>query len=109
MNAMAGTLPHPWLAWSIDAGLLLLLAALLAALWRAARGPGPYDRLVALKLAWLSAIGVISALMLETRSWHALDLALVLALLGSIVPFASTYLARRRAAEQSETHDADAH
>jgi len=100
-----------WLQWAIDAGYVLLIVALLLGLWRAARGPELSDRLVALKHAWLVSIGFMAIFALQTHVWRILDLALVLALLGGVVPLASAWAGRRRSTDEpsAEVENADAH
>jgi multisubunit Na+/H+ antiporter MnhF subunit len=86
-----------WLAMASQAAIGLLILAFLLGLWRALRGPRRSDRLLALKHAWLVSIGFMAVMILVSKDWRILDLALALALLGGTVPLVSAWAARRRA------------
>jgi len=97
-----------WLAYAINAGLVLLLLGALLTLWRAMRGPLRSDRLIALVHSWLVGIGLIILLALRSHSWRALDLALALALLGGIVPLAWSWANRNAAKERQDNSNSEA-
>jgi multicomponent Na+:H+ antiporter subunit F len=74
----------------------LLVVSLVLAFIRLARGPSLLDRLVALDLMVVVAVGFIAAYAMATGESAYLDVAVVLALLGFLgtVAFA-TYVERR--------------
>jgi multicomponent K+:H+ antiporter subunit F len=102
-----------WLAQAQDAALAALALAFLAAIIRAIRGPHLTDRLAALMLGWSLAIAAIALLALRTATWIYLDLALVLAVIGSAIPLSALLVARgvQRGSAQSpsEPDEEDLH
>ncbi len=84
---MSGTGPSV-LALSVDATSLMLSIGMLLALYRLVRGPSLPDRVVALDLFFMLAIGLIATFSVETTERTLLDAAIVLALvafLGTVV------------------------
>ncbi|MFZ1990799.1 MAG: monovalent cation/H+ antiporter complex subunit F [Alphaproteobacteria bacterium] len=104
---ITGAMATTWLAFAINAGLVLLLLGALLTLWRAVRGPLRSDRLVALVHSWLIGIGLIILLALRSHSWRSLDLALALALLGGIVPLAWSWANRNAARERQDNSNGE--
>lgn len=73
---------------TLNISLLMLSVALLLALFRLVRGPSLPDRVVALDLTAILAVGVISVYSITTDQSSLLDAALVLALivfLGTVI------------------------
>lgn len=68
--------------WASLAALALFGIAMLLALVRLIRGPGLPDRVLALDLLTVLALGFVAALVVRTGAFYLLDIALALALLG---------------------------
>jgi multicomponent Na+:H+ antiporter subunit F len=66
---------------TLNGALIVLSVALLLALYRLVRGPSLPDRVVALDLTAILAVGVISVYSIATDQAALLDAALVLALI----------------------------
>jgi multicomponent Na+:H+ antiporter subunit F len=81
---------------------LFLLANLLAALIRAARGPTAADRMLAALLFGTSGVGVLLLLAHAGGGSALVDVALVLALLAAI---AGVAFVRRAWGREAEEHD----
>jgi len=85
---------------------VFLLANLLVALLRVARGPTPADRLLAALLFGTTGVAILLLLAFDTASAALLDIALVFALLAAISGAAFAQRAWRE--EQAEAmHDTD--
>lgn len=63
---------------------IFLLLNLIAALWRAARGPSPADRMLAALLFGSTGVGILVLLAFAEASPALVDVALTLALLAAI-------------------------
>ena len=72
--------------WLLGIAALLLLP-LAAALWRAARGPTPIDRMLGAQFAGTNGVAVVVVLA-AAGDWAFLDVALVLALLAAFAALA---------------------
>ena len=83
---------------------VFLLANLLVALLRVARGPTPADRLLAALLFGTTGVAILSLLSFATGSAALLDAALVFALLAAI---SGAAFAQRAWREEEATHDDD--
>jgi multicomponent Na+:H+ antiporter subunit F len=69
------------LSWALA---LFLLANLLAALWLAARGPTPADRMLVALLFGTTGVGILALLAFAAGGTPLIDVALTLALLAAI-------------------------
>ncbi|NAZ36784.1 multiple resistance and pH regulation protein F [Rubellimicrobium sp. CFH 75288] len=67
--------------WLLFAAAAILLT-LGGAFWRVWQGPGEADRMMAAQLVGTGGVGV-AMLLAPVISWHALDVAIVLALLAA--------------------------
>ncbi|MCD6706399.1 MAG: monovalent cation/H+ antiporter complex subunit F [Thiobacillus sp.] len=83
---------------------VFLLANLLVALLRVARGPTPADRLLAALLFGTTGVAILLLLSFATGSAALLDAALVFALLAAI---SGAAFAQRAWREEEATHDDD--
>lgn len=70
------------------AGLVLLALALLMTLYRIVRGPSTADRVMALDLLTLVALGFVGVLAVRTGLTLYLDIAIALALVGFLATVA---------------------
>ncbi|CAN5666005.1 cation:proton antiporter [soil metagenome] len=70
------------LAWSTDAAMIMLSIALLICIIRVAIGPTLPDRVIAIDLLAIVAIGMIGIYAVKTGEWALLDAATVLALVA---------------------------
>lgn len=66
----------------IDVALVLVAIGVLAAIYRAARGPTGADRVVAAELAFIAAVCALLLISLRIDSPAVLDIALVAVLIG---------------------------
>lgn len=82
----------------IAAAIGVLALSTLVCLARAARGPAFGDRLAALALATMNAVGVLALLAATRSDWRYLDIALVLAVLTGALPIVVGRLPGRPAA-----------
>jgi multicomponent Na+:H+ antiporter subunit F len=87
------------IAWASLLALVLLSAGLLLSLVRIIIGPTIADRVLALDLLTIQALGFVGALTIRTRYMLYLDIALALGLLGFLatIAFARYILVRGRA------------
>lgn len=83
---------------------VFLLANLLVALLRVARGPTPADRLLAALLFGTTGVAILLLLSFSTGNAALLDAALVFALLAAI---SGATFAQRAWREEEATHDDD--
>ncbi|WP_297111768.1 cation:proton antiporter [uncultured Devosia sp.] len=74
--------------WATLISLILLGAALLVSLVRIVIGPSLSDRVLALDLLAVVAMGFIGAIAVRTGLWLYLDIAIALALLGFLATVA---------------------
>lgn len=70
------------LALAVAVASALLLAALGMALWRVARGPSPFDRILALELVSGTCLGAIVLFAIHFGQPIMLEAAFILALIG---------------------------
>lgn len=80
--------PALFIDWATLIALLLLGLALLISLVRIVIGPTLADRVLALDLLTVVAMGFIGAIALRTGLWLYLDIAIALALLGFLATVA---------------------
>ena len=73
---------------------VILLAPILAALWRLVTGPGVADRLLAVQMLGTTAIGILLVMTEWRGEPHWRNVALVLALLGAVISAALVQLLR---------------
>lgn len=83
---------------------LFLLLNLVAALWRAARGPTPADRMLAALLFGTTGVCILTLLAFAGGGTALIDVALTLALLAAITGLA---FAQRAWESPPENDDAD--
>lgn len=69
-------------AMILELSLVLAAAAALLAVWRLLKGPGPFDRAVAMDVLCLVTMPMMAALALYTGRGIYLDVALVYAVLS---------------------------
>jgi multicomponent K+:H+ antiporter subunit F len=72
------------LAWSIGLAQILLVLAMLCAVWRLVRGPRAQDRVVGLDSLYVSAMLLLLTIGIETGSTHYFESALAIAVLGFV-------------------------
>jgi multicomponent Na+:H+ antiporter subunit F len=72
----------------------VILATVGAGLWRVLRGPDPADKLMATQLLCTGGIAALLLFAAATRTPAALDVALVLALLGAFASVAFVLASR---------------
>ena len=80
--------PADFVDWAALVSLVLLGLALLASLVRIVIGPSLADRVLALDLLTVVAMGFVGAIAVRTGLWLYLDIAIALALLGFLATVA---------------------
>ena len=80
--------PEIFMDWATLIALILLGLALLASLVRIIIGPTLSDRVLALDMLTVVAMGFVGAIALRTGLWLYLDIAIALALLGFLATVA---------------------
>lgn len=80
--------PEIFIEWATLISLVLLGLALLVSLVRIVIGPTLADRVLALDLLTVVAMGFIGAVAVRTGLWLYLDIAIALALLGFLATVA---------------------
>jgi multicomponent Na+:H+ antiporter subunit F len=94
--------PELFIDWATLISLVLLGLALLVSLVRIVLGPTLSDRILALDLLTVVAMGFVGAIAVRTGLWLYLDIAIALALLGFLATVAlARYILLRGA--RSET------
>lgn len=82
------------MAEALYAAAGIILAAVLAGLWRALRGPEAADRMMAAQLLCTGGIAILLLFAQASGNAAILDVALVLALLGAFATVAFVLAAR---------------
>lgn len=80
--------PELFIDWATLVSLVLLGLALLVSLVRIVIGPTLSDRILALDLLTVVAMGFVGAIAVRTGLWLYLDIAIALALLGFLATVA---------------------
>ncbi|MDJ0950891.1 MAG: cation:proton antiporter [Alphaproteobacteria bacterium] len=93
------------LAWAIDIAFALLMAAMLVAFVRLARGPSLPDRVVALDLVTVLAVAFSALFAIVSDNPAFLDVAIALALVAFLATVAFARFAERRKLQRDETPD----
>ena len=86
----------PILTWAIDIAFALLMAAMLLAFVRLARGPSLPDRVVALDLVTVLAVAFSALFAVSSGESAFLDVAIALALVAFLATVAFARFAERR-------------
>lgn len=81
---------------ALGAILFVLLASLLAGVWRVIRGPSEPDRMLSAQLLGTAAVAIFVVLSGVMEMTALLDVALVLALLAAVTLVAFVALSARR-------------
>jgi multicomponent Na+:H+ antiporter subunit F len=97
----------PFLNWSIEITLILLLVSMVVAFGRLARGPSLPDRIVALDLLTLLAVGVIAVFAIREDKPVFLDAAIALALVAFLGTVAYARFLERRGRYLSKSENPD--
>ena len=84
------------LSWAVDIACLLLVAAMILAVLRLARGPSLPDRVVALDLLTILAVGFSALFAVAAEEPAFLDVAIALALVAFLATVAFARFAERR-------------
>jgi len=84
------------LDWAVDVAFVLLMAAMVLAFLRLARGPSLPDRVVALDLVTILAVAFSALFAIETGEAAFLDVAIALALVAFLAAVAFARFAERR-------------
>ena len=90
------------LTWAVDAGFVLLVAAMALAFLRLARGPSLPDRVVALDLITILAVAFSALFAIASGEAAFLDVAIALALVAFLATVAFARFAERRQARAPE-------
>ena len=88
------------LSWAVDIAFLLLVAAMILAVLRLARGPSLPDRVVALDLLTILAVGFSALFAVAAEEPAFLDVAIALALVAFLATVAFARFAERRQAHR---------
>jgi multicomponent Na+:H+ antiporter subunit F len=92
---------------ALEIAFAVLVLAILLCILRAARGPAEPDRLAALALVMVIAVGVMATLAIARADWRYLDVALVLSLLAGVIPIAAARALRDRPVIEVSSEDED--
>jgi multicomponent Na+:H+ antiporter subunit F len=95
----------PFLNWSIEITFILLLVSMVIAFVRLVRGPSMPDRIVALDLLTLLAIGVIALFAIREDQPVFLDAAIALALVAFLGTVAYARFLERRGRHLRKTEE----
>lgn len=99
--------PELFIDWSTLISLVLLGLALLVSLVRIVLGPTLSDRILALDLLTVVAMGFVGAIAVRTGLWLYLDIAIALALLGFLATVAlARYILLRGARGEPDAGEA---
>lgn len=95
-----------FIEWATLISLILLGLALLVSLVRIVIGPSLSDRVLALDLLAVVAMGFVGAIAVRTGLWLYLDIAIALALLGFLATVAlARYILLRGARQAMATEE----
>ena len=95
------------LAWAIDIAFVLLMAAMVLAFIRLARGPSLPDRVVALDLITVLAVAFSALFAIAADAPAFLDVAIALALVAFLATVAFARFSERRSLRDRDTPDAE--
>ena len=99
--------PDLFIDWATLISLVLLGLALLVSLVRIVLGPTLSDRILALDLLTVVAMGFVGAIAVRTGLWLYLDIAIALALLGFLATVAlGRYILLRGTKGEPEAEEA---
>jgi multisubunit Na+/H+ antiporter MnhF subunit len=90
------------LALLIPAGWCLLTAVAFAGLWRIARGPTIFDRIIGLDTALIAVVGMIVLFSIAERTGEHLELVIVITALGFFTTVAYFYYQSQSSAKIGE-------
>ncbi len=94
-----------FIEWTTLISLVLLAVALLVSLVRIVIGPSLSDRVLALDLLAVVAMGFVGAIAVRTGLWLYLDIAIALALLGFLATVALARYILLRGARQNSVQE----
>ncbi|WP_375598001.1 monovalent cation/H+ antiporter complex subunit F [Devosia sp. Naph2] len=95
-----------FIEWATLISLVMLGLALLVSLVRIVVGPSLSDRVLALDLLAVVAMGFVGAIAVRTGLWLYLDIAIALALLGFLATAAlARYILLRGARQEGSTEE----
>lgn len=98
--------PEVFIDWATLIALVVLGLTLLLSLVRIVIGPSLSDRVLALDLLTVVAMGFVGAIAIRTGLWLYLDIAIALALLGFLATVAlARYILLRGTDEQAATRE----
>ena len=99
--------PDLFIDWATLISLVLLGLALLVSLVRIVLGPTLSDRILALDLLTVVAMGFVGAIAVRTGLWLYLDIAIALALLGFLATVAlARYILLRGTKDEPDAEEA---
>ena len=98
-------IPGSLLGWSVQIAFALLLAAMVLAVIRLARGPSLPDRVVALDLLTVLAVAFSALFAIATDQPAYVDVAIALALVAFLATVAFARFAERRRADDNRPGD----
>jgi len=99
--------PEVFIDWATLVSLIFLGLALLVSLVRIVIGPTLSDRVLALDMLTVVAMGFIGAIAVRTGLWLYLDIAIALALLGFLATVAlARYILLRGTADEPKPEEA---
>lgn len=87
---------NPWLSLALGIALVLLAAALILAVARLMKGPGLCDRMVAMDLVTLIALGITAVMMIHTEQPLLMSLLTLMALVSFLGTIAFAYFVEKR-------------
>ncbi len=88
--------PEGFLLFAVDAGFVMVIAAVVLAFFRLVRGPTLADRVVALDMMTVLIVAFCGLFAISSREPAFIDVAVVLALVGFLATVALARYAERR-------------
>lgn len=98
---------HPFLAWSLRIGLVLMAVACVLTVIRLLKGPTLPDRIVAIDLFGVLAVALIGLYAIWARQAILIDAAIALALVAFFGTVAYARFVERRGMQRGDGEDAN--
>lgn len=94
-----------FLVWAVDAGFVMIIAAVVLAFVRLVKGPSLADRVVALDMMTVLIVAFCGLFAISSGERAFLDVAIVLALVGFLATVALARYAERRMERAAQRED----
>ena len=97
--------PETFLTFCVDAGFVMIIAAVVIAFFRLVKGPTLADRVVALDMMTVLIVAFCGLFAISSREPAFIDVAVVLALVGFLATVALARYAERRMVRATMSED----